>query len=356
MTVTDDNASMKNQAQEIMVAVDRDLQKVESRGLPGQQEVDEKANSLMRMLFGVIHDVDIAAAAERVRVLKEKYPQVAPADLAQRLIREKCQRTGAVGAVTSGAGLIPGIGTAAAMTLGVAADIGATFRLQAELVLEIAMLYDYPLTEAEKQQLVLLITGLSAGTSALARKAGQAIAVELSEKLAEKAVLKALPVVGVIASAGTNALATYIIGQRADAYFRLGPEAVPTWADSLRAISGVDERKVGDWLWESGKATSTALMEGASRVGEAGKAAGDMVVTNAGKMAETVGPAVSSGAKKAGETAKKGVQAYGRMYVNNWKTMFRLAMRVVGFGWAVISFVPRKIMGLFKPWNLDNVN
>ncbi len=351
--MTDDNASMKNQAQEIMVAVDRDLQKVESRALPLQQEVDEKANSLMRMLFGVIHDVDIAAAAERVKALKAKYPDATPAELAQRLIREKCQRTGAVGAVTSGAGLIPGIGTAAAMTLGVAADIGATFRLQAELVLEIAMLYDYPLTESEKQQLVLLITGLSAGTSALARKAGQAIAVELSERLAEKAVLKALPVVGVIASAGTNALATYIIGQRADAYFRLGPEAVPTWADSLRAISGVDERKIGEWLWESGQATGAALMAGVGRVGEAGKAAGDAVVTNAGKMAETVGPAFNSGVKKAGETAKKGLTAYLRLYVNNWKRMFGIGLRVLGFMWGVVSFIPRKVIGLFKRKNKD---
>jgi hypothetical protein len=342
--------SLKNQAEEIMIAVDRDLQQVnESKALALQQEVDSKANAIMNTLFGVINDVDIQAATERVNALKKKYPQATPQELAQKLIRDKCQRTGTVGAVTSGAGLIPGIGTAAALTLGVAADIGATFRLQAELVLEIAALYNYPLTNAEKQQLVLLITGLSAGTSALARKAGQMLAVELTEKLAEKAVLKALPVVGVIASAGTNALSTYVIGQRADAYFRLGPEAVPTWADSLRAISGVDERRIGDWLAESGKATGVALSQGVNMVSEAGKAAGEAVVSQANKVAESVGPALASGAQKANQTAQRGFSAYLRWYVNIWKTMFRVGLMILGFIWAIISFVPRKIIGLFKP-------
>jgi hypothetical protein len=339
--------SLKTQAQEIMTTVDQELQAVESKGLAVQKEVDDKANALMKMLFGKISEVDIEAAAERVRVLKEKYPEATPQELSQRLIRDKCQRTGAVGAVTSTTGLIPGIGTAAALTLGVAADIGATFKLEAELVLEIAAAYDYPLTESEKQQLVLLITGLSAGTNALTRKAGQAIAVEVGERFAEKAIVKVLPVLGLIASAGTNALSTYIIGQRADAYFRLGPEAVGTWADSLRAITGVDEREIGAWLAESGKSAGAALGVGAGKVGAAGKVAGEAVVSGAGRVAEVVGPAMTSGAQAAGETAQQGF----RWYVNTWKAVFRFIGRVLGFIWAVITFVPRIIAGLFRRKN-----
>ncbi len=327
-----------------MTTVDQELQAVESKEPAVQKEIDDKANALMKMLFGKINEVDIEAAAERVRALKEKYPEATPQELSQKLIRDKCQRTGAVGAVTSSTGLIPGIGTAAALTLGVAADIGATFKLQAELVLEIAAAYDYPLTESEKQQLVLLITGLSAGTSALARKAGQAIALEVGERFAEKAIVKALPIVGVIASAGTNALSTYIIGQRADAYFRLGPEAVGTWADSLRAITGMDEREIGTWLAESGKSAGEALAFGAGKVGEAGKMASEAVVSGAGKVAEVVGPAMTSGAQVAGETAQKGLH----WYVNTWKAVFRFIGRIFGFIWAVITFVPRKLASLFR--------
>jgi hypothetical protein len=334
--------SLKNQAEEIIVAVDRDLQKIDSKAPTVRDDVNTKANAIMEKLFGVVSDVDLGAATTRVKALKAQYPEASSEELAQRLIREKCQRTGAVGAVTSGAGLIPGIGTAAAVTLGVAADIGATFKLQAELVLEIAALYDYPLTEEEKQRLVMFITGLSAGTTALARRAGQAAAVKAGEKIAAKSVLKALPIVGVIASAGTNVLSTYIIGQRADAYFRLGPEAVGTWSDSLRTVSGVDERKITHWIAESGRATGAALISGAGRVGEAGKAAGDVVVSSAGRVAGTVGPALNSGAIKAGETAQKGIRAYLRWLIFVWSTIFRVM-------WAIISFLPRKLMGLAGP-------
>ena len=332
--------SLKNQAQEIMAAVDRDLQAVESKALTTQKQVDSKVNTLMDGLFGVINNVDMEAAAKRVTELRQKYPDATPTELSQKLIADKCQKTGAIGAVTSGAGLIPGIGTAAAVTLGVAADIGATFKLQAELVLEIAAVYDYPLTESEKKRIVMIITGLSTGTNTLARRAGQAAAVKVSEKFAEKAVLKALPVVGVIASAGTNVLSTYIIGQRADAYFRLGPDAMGSWADSLRTITGLDERKLGEWIAGGG----AALALGAGKVGEAGKAAGEAVAVGAGKVAETT----ASGAKIAGQAAQRGLKAYFRWVISFWTAVFRLLGKILGFVWAALTFIPRKIGGLFK--------
>jgi len=340
--------SLKNQAQEIIVAVDRDLQEVESKAVTVQNEVNSRANIIMEGIFRVVSDVDLEAATARVKALKEEHPDASPEELSRKLIREKCRRTGTVGAVTSGAGLIPGIGTAAAATLGVAADIGATFKLQAELVLELAALYDYPLTDEEKQRIIMLITGLSAGTNALARKAGQQAAVKVGERMAEKSVLKALPVVGVIASAGTNVLSTYVIGQRADAYFRLGPEAVGTWGDSLRAISGIDERNIGSWLAESGKATGAAIVSGAEKVGEAGKAAGQSMMAGAGNVVNSVGPVVSSGAKKAGETARWGFKAYIRLVVTFWTTVFRYIGKFFHFIWIIVAFIPRKIMGWFK--------
>jgi len=116
--------SLKTQAEEVMTAVNQDLQQAGvSKPSNTGVEVDRKANALVERLFNVVSDVDIDAAAERVEALRQKYPDIPPTELVQKLIREKCQRTGAVGAVTSGAGLIPGLGTATAVTLGVAADI-----------------------------------------------------------------------------------------------------------------------------------------------------------------------------------------------------------------------------------------
>jgi hypothetical protein len=289
--------SLKSKAQEIITTIDQELQQKPDTELT---VVEAQGSRLMKIIFGVISDVDMKAAAQRVKLLRERYPNDTPPQLSQRLIRAKCERTGAVGAITSGAGLIPGLGTAAAMTLGVAADIGATFKYQAELVLEIAAVYDYPLTEEEKERLVLLITGLSAGASTLARRAGQKAAVTIGEKFAEKSVLKALPVIGVIASAGTNALSTYIIGQRADAYFRLGPDAVGSWEDSLRTITGVDERKLGGWLAEGGKS-----------------------------------------AGQAGQMAGRGVATYFSWVLNFIKT-------ILGLLWTVVTFIPRQIGRLWS--------
>lgn len=354
--------SLKNQAEEIIESVDHDLQGIDTKVAAVQKEVDVKANAIMEMIFNVVSNVDIEAAVKRVEALKEAYPDTTAEALAQKLIRDKCQRTGAVGAVTSGAGLIPGLGTAAAVTLGVAADIGATFKLQAELVLEIAAVYDYPLSDEEKQQLVMVITGVSAGTSALARRAGQSASIKLGEQFAEKAILKALPIIGVIASAGTNVLSTYIIGQRADAYFRLGPETVGSWTDSLRAISGVDERKIGAWLAESGKATGAAIASGVEIVGEAGKATGAAIASGAEVVGETgkaageavasgagkVAGAVGSGTKKAGQAAQAGLKAYFRWAFGLWLALFRGIGKLLGFIWAVIMFLPRQIARLFK--------
>jgi len=326
-----DEKSLKIQAEEIMVSVDRDVQQATETQEPATlEDIDERAGTLSRLVYNAISDVDLGKAVEKVAQLREKYPNASPQKLSQMLIREKCQKTGTVGAVTSGAGLIPGVGTVAAVTLGTAADIGATFKLQSELVLEIAAVYDYPLNEEEKQRIVLGVTGISAGTTALARRAGQAAAIKASEKAAgkaiEKSLIKALPVIGVMASAGTNVLSSYIIGQRADAYFRLGPEHVGTWADSLRAISGVDERKIGRWLADGGKSAGQAVV----------------------KVAGTVGPTVGAGAKKAGGKAKVGAQAYGRWLVAFWTAIFRFIVGMFHLIWLAISFVPRKFIGLFR--------
>ena len=307
-------SSLKNQAEEIMAAVSRELQGTESGVQIVDQQTDSKGSgsALMDSLFKMVSKVDVQAAEERVQALRAENPNASTEEIVQKLIRDKCKRTAAVGAATSGTALIPGVGTAAALTLGVAADIGATFKLQAELVLEIAAAYNYPLTEDEKQQVVMVITGLSAGTVALAQRVGKRAALRLGEKYAEKAIVKALPVIGVISSAGTNVLSTYIIGQRADAYFRLGPEAVGSWADSLRAITGFDERQMKSWLAEGGRTAGAVLVVGADKVG--------------------------SGAKVAGRTAQKGLRAYLGWLIYVWSAIF-------GFLWAVITFIPRKLKG-----------
>lgn len=302
--------SLKSQAETIVAAIENELNNGDS-DLPLSTEANKRANALFNRLLNTINDVDMAAAAERVEAVRRSIPDADTPAIVQTLIKQKTQKTAAIGAVTSGTGLIPGVGTATALIFGTAADIGATFKLQAELVLEIAHAHRYPLSEQEKQRVVLLVTGLSAGASSLARKAGQRASVKITEQFAEKSLLKALPFIGIIASAGTNALSTYIIGQRADAYFRLGESGLQNWQDSLRAISGVDERQISRWLAERSDATREMLASSAATMGQLGKTAGKNIAGTA-------------------QTAAASSGRVGKAYFRGVKTFWQVTFATVG--------------------------
>lgn len=260
-----------------------------------------------------ISDADEAAATARVAHLREARPEATAEELVQSLIRQKCLQTGAVGAVTSGASLIPGLGTMASLTFGVAADIGMTFKMQAELVLEIAAVYEHQLTPEEKQRIILVVTGISAGSSVALEKVGQQIATKATEQLAQKSALKALPVLGVAASAGTNMAFTYLIGQRAHAYFSLGPEAMGDWSESVRALTGLDERLLIGWLTEtterSWQLASRSVKNAAGAVVVAGQSTGEVIMVQANRVKEIAGGLGQSTVNGISSTTGKMVEA-----------------------------------------------
>ena len=232
------------------------------------------ADVMMDRIAQAIDETDEAGALARVAQVKAKYPEATVAELADKLTIQKCQETAVVGATTSGAMLLPGIGTIAGLTLGIAADLGLTFKMQAELVLEIATLYGHQLTPEEKRRTVLLVTGLSAGTTTLAHRAGKSVSGRVSARVGSKYVTKAIPFVGMAASASTNAVMTYIIGKRAQKYFSLGPAAMEDWQASAAAITGLNR---------------DLIVNGAKKGGE---------------LAKSVGGTAVSGAKKAGSAIK----------------------------------------------------
>jgi hypothetical protein len=97
---------------------------------------------------------------------------------------------------------------------------------------------------------------------------------------------------------------TYVIGQRAVAYFSRGEAAIGDWADDARAIIGIDERKLMTWLQESTESAWELVKERTHDAGglmiNAGKSAGELVVTGAARTKVVVGQAgqtVSRGAK-----------------------------------------------------------
>lgn len=249
-------------------------------------------NLVLEKITDFINDADAEAAAETVIKLQKSYPDASADEIAERLIKRKCLQAGAVGAVTSGAAMIPGLGTFAAMTFGVATDIGMTFKLQAELTLEIAYAFDHVLNESEKQKIILTITGISAGSQAALQKVGREIAQKATADLAQKSIVKAIPFLGVAASAGMNIASTYVIGRRAQAYFTLGPDQMENWADGLRAISGVDERKLVGWLGETTENSWELISGGAQAAADTvvvtGKSTGKVVLVYSKKVTQAI--------------------------------------------------------------------
>ncbi len=273
---------------------------------------------IMEYISNSINNADEESAKERVRKLQERYPNdspdappLSPADYADKLtnilIKQKCFKTGAVGAVTSAASIVPGLGTVASFTFGTAVDIGVTFKMQAELVLEISAVYQYKLEPAEKQNIVLIVTGVSAGANKVATKVGQQIAEKATEKLLKKSIAKAIPVFGVAASAGTNILSTYIIGKRAQAYFTT--KSMDSVEDVVKVITGVDVPELSNWLAETTEYSWELIKE---NITGAGKTASDAVVIGANKAGELVvyvGAGIADGAGKVGGTAMAGTNA-----------------------------------------------
>lgn len=189
----------------------------------------------------------------RVQELRDAQPEWTADQLVERLIKRKCQQTAVIGAASAGSGLIPGIGTVVALTVGTVADVGATLRLQTELVMEIAAVHGHRLSPAEKRRVVMLVGGLSAGGSRALAQGGARLSLGLTQRFAQRWLARLVPLAGVGASAGVNAVSTYLIGRRAHAYFIRGPQALGSWTDSLRTLAGVDERRLGRWLGDAGK-------------------------------------------------------------------------------------------------------
>lgn len=210
-------------------------------------------DALMRRVIGDIDEKQIAAARDKVAGLRARHPQATPDEIAEILIRKRCIDTGTVGLLASAPALIPGIGSTVALTAGLVADIGKTMEMQKQLILELAAAYDRELVPADRRNLLVLATGVDSGNKVAAKAAGDLVAkagAKLAFRGGSRLIVKAIPLVGLVTSAAINVVSTYLIGRRAQAYMKLGPDAAADWRDSARVLSGVDERKLASFLDE----------------------------------------------------------------------------------------------------------
>jgi hypothetical protein len=175
-------------------------------------------------------------------------------DPADDAIKRGCYHVALATAATSSN--LMGLGFIAALGLGVAAAGGLTLKLQSDMVAEIAHIRGKDLSPEARQRLMLVLSGTAQGVgsavqvaSAAATKEMEVVASRVAANAAaftffEAAAPMVLPSLITVSAA---VVSTYIIGERAKQYFDAqGP--LESWADSARALSGLDERKIMTWV------------------------------------------------------------------------------------------------------------
>ena len=214
-------------------------------------------------------DAAALASAQRVAKLRQTNPNLATNALVDLLVRNTCLQVASVGAATAGMSILPSIRTISMVAGGALAQLDSTQRLQVELVLDIATVYNYAFRPGEKQEYLALVMGIDPGadtsrgtqsvaptketsaTEQLLVKGGQQLANRAKQQLIRKSAGRAIPVIGVATSAGSNVLMTYTAAQRARAYIQTGPESVADIQSSLQAALGGAELQLSEWTLES---------------------------------------------------------------------------------------------------------
>lgn len=181
--------------------------------------------------FERILNVDTMKVQKQVDNFKKKYPNASREELARRLTKHKAIYTGTVGFVS---GIIP------ANIPALLFDFIASTAAQAELIYEIALIYDQDLDDPTRKGEVLTLIALGAGSTKTAevslkmaidissKKMGQVVtekmikslSIIVGEKVAKRYIAKLIPVVGGLIGAGLNASIILLTGRGAIAFYK----------------------------------------------------------------------------------------------------------------------------------------
>jgi hypothetical protein len=157
--------------------------------------------------------------------------------IASKIIGRYSKMSGTAGAITAAPGVIPGIGTAAAILGGGAADIAAVLKLQVDMCMCLVEVYETELSSEDKKHLAFVLA-LAGSAEQMAAKGGKAAVMKIAEKLVyqylkgpalitikqlfkrvaitftQKSMAKAIPAgIGVVFSSSTNYILTRVVGK-----------------------------------------------------------------------------------------------------------------------------------------------
>ncbi len=175
------------------------------------------------------------------------------------LLRRKCVRAASIGALTAGAEAIPGLGRALGFLFGELVDATVLSNVQRELVDETFAIYDFKLTDSLKSTLVDKLHIVGAGASITADTAIRGMLKRHLGRAGSLITSRIMPVAPIVTSALTNAIVTYAVGKRAQAIAKLDDTSLEGMPEILRALTGVDERRVYEWTMDAIKGSTGAL-------------------------------------------------------------------------------------------------
>lgn len=216
---------------------------------------------LFDRVIGPVADEDKRQARVRIDLVRAQHSDESPDQIAERLIARKCVQAGAVGAITSVGAALPGLGTAASLTLGMAADRAMTAKLHGELFLEMLELYEHKLSLEDERNALLLVTSVGAGVGQTLEAVGTRLASAASSGFAGRTIGRALPVVSIASATGMNVALTYVVGRRAQALAQQRDLTSMSLPDTVRMLTGLDERKLVGFIRDAAYAALALVSE-----------------------------------------------------------------------------------------------
>ncbi len=163
------------------------------------------------------------------------------------LLRRKCLRAASIGALTSVTDIVPGVSRVLGLLFGELLDAKLLSNVQRELVEETLGLYAVALPAAEHQALIKRMQWAGGGGATAVDAMGRRALSKLSARLGGGIARRLAPFAAALSSALSNAAITYAIGKRAQLAARSNGTALHSMPETLRALTGVDERRILEW-------------------------------------------------------------------------------------------------------------
>ncbi|MBD1833463.1 hypothetical protein H6F61_12435 [Cyanobacteria bacterium FACHB-472] len=151
----------------------------------------------INVLMTALGQVDVQKAQNEVDKLRQEYPLEKPEQLAHRIMVDTALKAGGIGLATN---FLPPLALA---LFGI--ELAAIAALQSEMIYRIAAAYGFPLKDPTRRGEVLVIFGLSVGSSGVLK--GGLSFVEI------------LPVIGAVVGASSNASLIYTLGYVASRFY-----------------------------------------------------------------------------------------------------------------------------------------